>query len=266
MKKKLSILCFIFLITLTFAQETNSEQNETIEEFDISSIMAESQNQLLQILDEEEQKNSLLDVIQSDSEIFAEENKEIAERAKREKEEAKPINQIKKKITNKPYTYGLYGVDLFFSTQNFDMDSFTQELNNTLYGLSGQMISGVKFWSVKTGIVFDFDFTALEDDSFLVMTVPISFGFAPIHNDFFVLGLYGTYTFELFGNYLYHGIGGSTVLTLNLGKKWGIFANVDATYRFAENFFNDELPEPNIPSALLKTWKINPSIGISVKM
>ena len=89
MKRICAILIFLGIFCSAFSEEVEDNQK-------VNNVMEESQNQLLNILNEDSGELEGLDILQENSEIFVMENEETAKK----NEEARPINQIKKKMKN----------------------------------------------------------------------------------------------------------------------------------------------------------------------
>lgn len=218
-------------------------------------------NQLLQILNEEKTIDGM-EALQAATEQFAQENEQVA----KQKEEAKPINQIKNKAKNKPVFYQAYGIELPFTLHELNMESLDNIISskNFPWGITCQANAVVKFWSFKGNINLDF-VPYLEETHKFSLTGFISLGMAPIHNDFLFLGLYGTAGLEFLGDFIIPSVGGTGTCVINLSKNFGIFVNLDATYRYGQSFTGNEYEE--VPAFSIKnTWRVSPSVGLAFRI
>ena len=253
MKRICAILIFLGIFCSAFSEEVEDNQK-------VNNVMEESQNQLLNILNEDSGELEGLDILQENSEIFVMENEETAKK----NEEARPINQIKKKMKNKPLWYVSLGADIPFTFKSIQENMFDKDnMEGFPFGIILQTITVVKLWSFKGNVSFDFAKYAGYDYGFILSPM-LSLGISPIHNDYLFLGLYGTVGGEVIGDYLFWSGGLSGSVVFNFTQKLGLFVNVDATYRFGETYSGDG-NAPTNRVELKNTWRIVPSIGITFR-
>lgn len=241
MKKLLSVfICMIITFGLLYAQEN--------EDFD---------NQFLPTFDEEDNSGSL-DALQESNEIIAEENERIVQEIE-EAEQRKQRERAAKWENKMRLRYLSVGLSAPF---NFNTEKASGELYDTPFplGISAQYTGSFSYTTFKTNLNWDFvKYTSGDKVNFLWTA---SLGFTPIHNDICFIGIYGTLGLldEEIEKYSYTSYGASINAMYNFSDRFGLFLNIDATYRGKEKYKGDEEVAPYIPR-YLDTWRVCPSIG-----
>ena len=256
MKKLLSILLMVLVVGFCFADEA-LEVEENSNSVDLSVL--ETQNQLLQLLNENQLNQDSLNAIAATNEVIAEEH----EAQKAEIEYNKTKNVIKRNLKNRPNSYLAIGFNVPLQLNTLDMESISNSFENlTNWGVSFHRIQfGTKWFSVKLDGAFNF--IELNEKKEFSMSIMGYLGLSPFHNRYFYLGLYGGLGIDFISSYSCLDVAGCGVFNLNLSENVGIFVNVDAAYRVSGSWFNEETPDPGYKVA--KMWKLTPSIGLSFK-
>ena len=261
MKNKLFILLVLIFSSFCFAEENDMQESQV--------DLEQSHNQLLEIINEDLNNNDSLKILQENSEQYIQKNEEIVQEKEEIEEAKRKIVEEKKKVRkekreNKFYSYYTFAVDLPLTYQK-DV-AFDFPLNSpSPFGISIGMLSALQKWSFKANI--NWDFYNLQENSLDVLSLILSAGRAPIHNDYLFLGYFFTLGLaENVGDYNYISIGGSGSVVYNFSKNWGLYLNLDAIYRISESFDGEKVTDPMLSSILKDTWKINTSVGFSFRM
>lgn len=252
--RKIFFILFIFITIFSFAYTQESIDSQNFEDM---------HNQLLETLEEEEFTIEGLDLLQENNELIEEENRKIINEEKKIKENKKKNKDV--------LGYLSLGFNMPFYS---NADSLEKDLNSSLKGISLQYIGNIKNFTFKGNL--NWDYTKTQN---LLFSKTISIGYSPIHNLSCFVGLYGTLEFDKVADYSYKSPGLSGVLLYNMSNTFGVFINLDATYRsikdeekdtsystrYCNNLIegdNSKIIE-NTPSQPrnLNTWKICPSIG-----
>ena len=194
MKKLLSLLFMILVVGFCFADEA-LETEENSNSVDLSVL--ETQNQLLQLLNENQLNQDSLNAIAATNEAIAEKN----EAQKAEIEYNKPHNVIKRNLKNREGKYIALGFNLPLQLENLDMDSISksfEKLNNWGFGIHN-IHFGSKWFSVK----FDgaFNFIELNEQKEFSMSIMGYLGLSPFHNRYFYTGLYAGIGLDMVAGY-----------------------------------------------------------------
>ncbi len=216
-----------------FSATENSEDDSGV--LDIEKSMEDAQNQLLQILDDDERIDSI-DIIQEGNEDTLNKIEEI-----NEGNEKKARNLIRNDSIS-CYTLGF----------NFPLTYFPQEDNFEKvipYGVSVGLISASNMFSVKANLNWDHINASIPS----VVSLTGSLGFAPVHNDYLLMGCYFTIGFENANNNSVMNIGGSGTIAFKFFGNLRLFLNLDALYRTKKE-------ETYFP--LINTFRVSPSIGL----
>lgn len=253
---------------------------------DIQQIIQEEMHlQLLQVLDEYELNNNssdnssdnnnaietdILNVLEENNEIIADELDEEKERSDLEKEKERiaeekykqKIKAIKEnKLKNNDMTgYMSIGINCpIFSSLNFPNDEL--EVVSPI-GFVGAVVTSKSFIALKLNLECDIvKYLESEENSFMFTT--LSVGYTPVHNDYVFLGIFGTVGFDTIGDYSYTSVGGSGTCIWHCSNFLGVFLNLDITNRVASNVKDSENEDNFAIQGYKGTWRISPSIGLT---
>lgn len=269
--KRLSFLIrFVFIFIFVSMCYANDDIQQIIQE--------EMHIQLLQVLGEnglvdnnnDVVKSDILDVLEENNEIIADELDEEKEKSDLEKEKERiaeekykqKIKAIKKnKLQNNDMT-GYFNVGINcpifsgFRSSNNDYDIVSP------VGFSGSAVTSKSYIALK--INFECDIVKyFESDESSSMFTTLSVGCTPVHNDYFFLGIFGTVGFDTIGDYSYTSVGGSGTCIWHCSNFLGVFLNLDITNRVASNAKDSENEDNFAIQGYKGTWRISPSIGLT---
>lgn len=209
-----------------------------------------------------------LDALQDFNKEIEEENEKILQEQEEEKRQKKRIKQEEKrqkaqeraeKLQPKNYiTFVALGANAPF---NISSNPDTT-LNDTSFpmGMSAHLVSSYMYVSFKGTV--NCDFIKYSKKTSAIIGTNLSLGLTPIHNDYWFIGLYGSFGFEKIEKYSYPSYGGSVNMLFNFSDRFGLFINCDATHRGTAEYNGDEEIAPYEP-LFLNSWRICPSIGFS---
>ena len=257
MKKLLSLLFMILVVGFCFADEA-LEVEENSNSVDLSVL--ETQNQLLQLLNENQLNQDSLNAIAATNEVIAEEH----EAKKEEMEYNKPQNVIKRNLKNKEGKYIGFGFNLPLQLENLDMDSISksfEKLNNWGFGFHN-IYFGSKWFSIK--FEGSLNFIKINNQNELSISFMGYLGLSPFHNRYFYTGLYAGIGLDMIAGYSCFDVAGCGTFAYNITEKLGIFINVDVAYRVSKSWIDKNEPDPKYNVSDI--WKVTPSLGLSFKL
>lgn len=248
MKKLLTILFVFAFFSFCFV---NAQENDDWSDDDPLSQLFDQDSM------QEQNSFDALDILQEDSEQYVQNNEEIAKQEKKKEKE--------KKMKNKEFfSYISLGVDAPFPIY---VNSLINKFDIPIpLGISLQYASCYNgIMTYKLNYNFDFiQYSKSSKDNFSGF-LSCSLGFSPVHNDYCLVGIYGTLGIDSIEKYSYTSFGGSGLLIFNVFKKLGIVFNIDATCRAVEDYSGKEELAPQ-PPRYKNTWRIAPSIGFSYQI
>lgn len=252
MKKLLYALCALTIFSFAFvcAEEADAMQDHFLPSLD------------------DEDESGLLDALQDSTDIIAQENEKIAqEEAKKQREQAarkERIAQAKQREREaKRQNKTLLGSVAVGANAPFTLNTNPKSKDGydtpIPLGVSVYYIGNLSIFTFKTNLNWDF-IKAKNDDSVRFNWIG-SIGLTPIHNEYCFIGFYASMgLIDKIEKYEYTSFGGSANLLLNLSGNFGMFANLDATYRSKAEYKGDEEVAPYV-AHYLNTWRVCPSIG-----
>lgn len=245
---------FIFLFLTTFCFANTEEYLITSDSFRTAYLAL--QDEIIMTLEVSNSDTFVASAIEDLS--SASQSQRNAELEKNKQKEAVKKNKLK----NKPYQFACFGVSASISPINLELSS--ADFTNFAFGLFYQPILVYNIWTFKGSVGGEL-FKNYQNEAIFSLYILGSLGISPLHNDYLYLAIYGTYCFETMNGYTYHSAGGSLTFGFKCSNIVFAIINLDATYRFTENF--DTEYEDIIPmNSLYGTWRFAPSISIALKL
>ena len=250
------------------------------ENADIQQIIQEEmQMQLLQALGDKEFvenddnafENDILNILEENNEIMADELEEEKEKSDLQKEEEKIAEEKykqkkkaiqKQKEQNKNMTgyFGLgvnYPIFLGFDSSNDDFEIVSP------VGFVGSVLTSKSYIALK--LDFEFDLVKyLETDKDNSVFTTFSVGCTPVHNDFLFLGIFGTVGFDSIGDCSYTSVGGSGTCIWHCSNFLGVFLDLNVTKRVVGKVKDSKIEDDSIIPRYTGTWRISPSVGLTI--
>ncbi len=240
----------IFVLVFTSFCFLNAEENNDMEEL---------QNQLLEILNDESEKNNksdTLEILQENNEDYGQKNEEITQ----EEEKKIAAEKEKKKADKKGRKQNIDMLPQYFFGVNFPFmynegNSLDNLFGTKSFGVSLGALSSMNFLSFKFNINYDFNINEAISEAGSYF---LSFGISPVYNSDFFFGCYFSLGWENIDKYSFTNIGTSSTMIFRCVKLLKIYINVDATYRYPDS--KKETPEKLV--CLVNTWRISPTLGL----
>lgn len=254
--RKLPFVIFLCVLSSTVVA---NENDDSLLSVDVS------QSQILELLNEESVNMDSLKILQENSEQYIQKNEEINEaqqelEKKQKKIEEEKVREKKQKRSNKPAYYLPFGLNTMSSYNNKTLYSIYD--TPIPIGMSFGVLNTLNSWSFKCSFDFSF-FKSLDKPG---AAIALSLGRAPIRNDYLFFGYYLTWIpNETLALYSYSSVGATGTLIINFSERFGFYINVDATYRYNEEFNNEKVTDIS-NSFVNNTWRVCPSVGFALNL
>lgn len=239
MKKLFAVFLFVFGICF-FA---NAQEDEDLQDLVLPSL----------------DDDDFLEELQESNDIIDSENEKIAQEEESERERERQANQRIEKERRENKYVGYIGAGL---NAPFNLSTISETLNKNSFplGITATIFACGQYFAVKGNL--NWDFAKYSENTSMIFSGSISPGLSFLHNDYWFVGLFGTFFFDNIEKYSYNSYGASGTVAYNFFNRLGIFFNCDATYRSSGKWKGKGNTAPYSPR-FLKSWRICPSIGIS---